>query len=298
MQIPMRLSLLLCIVFGAVIPGCGRKQQSAAVQVQSPDPGQAETEPQTMELRPLSQVIAGRPTHLAVDSLGNIYWVQESPDGQDILFCDGEDLIPRPTGLTTASILAGFDPAQSPSSVPGPSTGPADVGTGNIQSIAIDPDNNLLFFFNGGTGRSTCVGLGRFRLFDRSVHILAGAAVLATAARMGESVALARGQIIAPTSTPRNQPMRDWLWMHHSDAAFFLRFDPRAVETQTAIDLTPAFETLTGEDQPPSLTDDSLRFSPGLEDSLLMIDPRSTRLSRVASFTAASLPRRNRSSLA
>src|SRR4051794_27367917 len=87
-----------------------------------------------VELKPLTPLIANTPTHVVVDSLGNICWVQESEAGDDNMFIIGEGEIPRSTNLTSARILAALG---------------ASGGSGNIQSLAAGRNGALYFYFLG-----------------------------------------------------------------------------------------------------------------------------------------------------
>jgi hypothetical protein len=275
--------LALCCALAA---GCDRKPQLAVVR-QPAQPDAPVTVPQTMDIRPLSQLIPDRPTHLAADDLGNVYWVQETPEGEDILFVAGQDESPHPTGLTAGAIVAVFGPPPAPTSRPGASTAAPATASGNIESIAVDSDNRVLFFFSGGIGRSTRICLGRFNPLDQSIQILAGTQALAEAGRMGASIQVAQGQIIKPFAQPSDRPMRYWLWLHHSDTAVFLQFDPRAAEPGQPIELTRAFEQLSGKELPPSLASDSLQFSAGSDAPLWMVDWHAARLWRLDETGAA-----------
>jgi hypothetical protein len=266
--------------------GCDRKPQLAVVP-QQPQADVPATVPQTMDIRPLSQLTPDQPTHVAADTLGNVYWVQETPNGEDILFVAGQDESPHPTGLTTGSIVAAFGPPPAPTSKPGAFAAARPTASGNIESIAIDSDNGVLFFFSGGIGRSTRICLGRFSPLDQSIQILAGTQALAAAGRMGASVQVARGQIIKPFAPPTDGPVHYWLWLHHSDAAAFLQFDPRATGRGRSIEFTQAFDQLSGNDPPPSLASDSLEFSAGSDKPLWMIDWHAARLWRVDETGAA-----------
>src|SRR5689334_18929207 len=74
-----------------------------------------------LELKPLTPLLPNRPTHVVLDSLGNIYWAQETDRGDDILFIMGEGEIPRATQLSVANVAAAMG---------------ASGATGNLQSIA------------------------------------------------------------------------------------------------------------------------------------------------------------------
>src|SRR5690242_20504676 len=54
-----------------------------------------------LELKPLTPLAENAPTHIVVDSLGNICWVQETERKDDTLFIMGEGLIPRTTELSS-----------------------------------------------------------------------------------------------------------------------------------------------------------------------------------------------------
>jgi hypothetical protein len=263
-----------------LIGGCRRRDQSLAL-VHTVTPDAPETDPQNVEVRPLSQLLPDQPTHLAADSFGNIYWVQETSSGQDILFVAGSDDIPQPTALTSDAIIAAFGPAPAPISRPGSAGAAPGAGSGNIQSIVIDADDNVLFFFSGGIGRSMRVCLGRFNPHDQSIHILAGTQSLAMTTHMGSSIGIAQGQLIKPLTQDQNQSMRYWLWLHHSDAAVFLRFNPRSAGPGQPIEFSRAFDRLSGDGAPESLSADLLEFSAGADNSLLMIDWHEARLWRV-----------------
>jgi hypothetical protein len=269
-------SLVPCLFCCVLAAGCGRRGPTAAVASQPTE--SSETAPQSMELRPLAQLEPDRPTHLAADSFGNVYWVQESTDGEDTLFVAGSDDIPQTTRLTTSAIIAAFGPPASASMKP---TTPPAPASGNIQSIETDSDDHLLFFFSGGVDRSNCVGLGEFDPRQDSIQILAGTRALATQTGMGASIAVAAGQIIKPLAQPAATWPRYWLWLHHSDAAIFLRFDPASAVPGQPMQLQRSFDQLAGEGAPPHLTDDQLAFAAGDDDSLAMFDWRTAWLFHV-----------------
>jgi hypothetical protein len=270
------LGLLWC----ALVGGCGSKHDSAeTTHSQQPEP--PETAPHVMELGPLTQLAPALPTHLAADSQGNVYWVQETPDGHDAVFVSAANDIPQQTSLTSDAIIAAFGPAPPPKAAPvGASSEPSSpgIGGGNIQSIAIDADDHLLFFFSGGVGRSAYVCLGQFNPRDQSLRILADTQTLASASRMGASIQLARGQIIKPISVAPGQPMRFWLWLHHSDAAAMFCFDPHRVERGQQIELTLQFDRLSGNGAPDNLAADGLDFSAGTTGTLLLVDRHIAKL--------------------
>jgi hypothetical protein len=289
MRMPVIKVLLICLFCCTLAGGCRRKQQAALSPVPADAPPIApQAQGQTMELRPLGQLTANEPTHVAVDSLGNVYWTQEGPQdnahAQDILFVSGKDEIPRPTGLTTQTILAAFGPPPAEQSSPANSDQASmnpQIGNGNIQSIAIDGDDQVLFFFNGGIGRSTRVCVGRFNPRDQSIHLLADTQTLAAASQMEASIELAQGQIIKPMKARSGEPMRYWLWLHHSDKALFFRFDLHSAEPGQQIELSREFDQLSGDGAPANLASNALVFSAGDGQTLLMVDRLLSMLWRV-----------------
>src|ERR1051326_2687712 len=92
-----------------------------------------------VEFKPLTPLSPNRPTHIAVDSLGNICWVQENETADDSVFIMGEGDIPRATELTVAHIAAALGS-------PG--------GSRNISSLAPARSGGLYFYFSGKSGRN------------------------------------------------------------------------------------------------------------------------------------------------
>jgi hypothetical protein len=272
--------ILSCLLFCTLAYGCGRKEQALAPAPPRPQQA-AQTDPQTAEFFPLAQLSPDRPTHLATDSLGDVYWIQESPSGQDTLFVAGQNDIPQPTALTTSAILAAC--ALRASTAPAISPG---INGGNIQSIAIDSDDHVLFFFSGGMGRSTCVCLGQFNPRDQSIHILDGTESLAGQSGMGGSIALAQGQILTSVATRAARPSRRWLWLHHSDAALLMRFDP-AMEGNNPIEFSRSFSKFSADGAEQDLKDDQLAFSADDGNSLLMMNWRTACLCRLDEYMVA-----------
>jgi hypothetical protein len=282
---PLIKSLVTTLICAALAAGCSRKDPAVVVASRA-NAEAPETDPQIMELRPLAQLAPDRPTHLAADSVANVYWVQETADGQDTLFVAGSDDIPQPTQLTTSAIIAAFGPSVSAGAASQTPTTTPTLAAGNIQSITTDPDDHLVFFFNGGTGRTDCVGLGQFDPRRQSIQIFAGTRALAAQAGMGASIALAQGQIIKPATSSATVSARYWLWLHHSDVAIVLRFDLHSQEPGQPIDLFRSFDQLVGAGAPARLTDDQLAFAAGEDDSLSMIDWRTAWLFHISDIGA------------
>src|SRR5262245_44145887 len=99
------------------------------------------------DLSIVTPLLPRRSTHLAVDSnSGNLYFVQESEAGDDVLFIAGPSDVPRATSLSSANILA--------------AAGAESSDRGNIRSIAVGPGGEVYFFFLGGGKKNTigCFG--------------------------------------------------------------------------------------------------------------------------------------------
>ena len=93
------------------------------------------------ELSLLTPLIPRRLTHLTVDPAGNVYFVQESDDGDDVAFIAGPSDVPRATKLSSVDILS--------------AAGAAAGDKGNIQSISAGPGGEIYFYFLGGGKRNT-----------------------------------------------------------------------------------------------------------------------------------------------
>jgi len=97
---------------------------------------------------------------------------------------------------------------------------------------------------------------------------------------MEGSIALALGQILKPLSTDAGGHPQYWLWLHHSDAAALMQFDPAIESGNTgAVSRAVARYSLDGADQ--DLKDDQLDLAAGENISLLMTNWRTAWLYRL-----------------
>ncbi len=92
---------------------------------------------------------------------------------------------------------------------------PATCG---IRTMAIGPDDQLYFFFSGGSGRATLKFLARYDPKTRRVHMVADAPRLMAASTFGASLELARPALV---SSGRDL----WLWLRHTDDAAVLNIE-------------------------------------------------------------------------
>lgn len=239
------LLLLLCLLPLA----CKRRQSPAPVP-----PPPAVSIP-TLDVQSLMPLIPGRPTHLAVASDRQFYWVQESTAGDDVVFGLDSKMIPAATPLTTAKILA--------------ESGAAG-GTGNFQSLAW-VDDQLYFYFLGGQKSRVIACLGRYSPTTGQIRILANTQWLDRAFGMGPSLALARGRIIATAG-------HGWLWLRHTDRSLLLQFDPASLAPASPIEFHQPFTSIQSPDGPLLLTLPKMRLSAGKDEQLLLTDLHSATL--------------------
>ncbi len=214
-----------------------------------------------LELKPVTPLVSGRPTHVAVDPLGNIYWVQESPDrGDDTLFVIGDGEIPRATQLSAGLISQAMG---------------APEGRGNIQGVASGPAGEIYFYFCGAQARRTIAAVGRFFPKTAKVQILADVDAIASATGMGRSLTLARGSVVSDGRSV-------WVWIRHSDAWAVFRLDPGKLPADGGVSLRKAFDSIRLRDQSIELTREELDISAGPGDgSLMLVDPPIGKLLRI-----------------
>jgi hypothetical protein len=280
--VPATLAALLCCL--AAFSSCD-KPKSAAVAEDATIPI-----PQ-LQVDALAQLLANRLTHVTDDSAGNLYWVQESDDGRDVMYVMGAggDEVPRATALTSDAILDAMPPVKLPEKPPAPTAAKASTGKsksagtvrrgGNIQSIAGGADGEVYFYFAGGIGSVTRCCLGRFDARPRSgaagqFRILADASQLASASGMGLSIALARGKVVTSGQLVR-------LLLRHSDGWAMFEFDSHRIPTSGAPQLLRPFERIVIDEHSPGerrgeldLTRETTDVSPGANADELLVSDR------------------------
>jgi hypothetical protein len=218
-------------------------------------PAPRKQELRSIELRSIAPLRIGPLTHFTCDTLGNIFWVQETSDQNDAVFAVAGTGVPRITALTSRSICAALG---------------EKAGTGNIQSL-VAVREELWFYFAGGTATRTLSCVGRFNHVTSQVEIMLDSDDLGTLTGMGLSLDLARGDLIRNGSQLH-------LWVRHLDAGTVLRIDPAATRETMARRL---FDRVTAGALEISLETGPLMLSAGPEQSLLLLDPRHGMLFRV-----------------
>ena len=193
----------LSVALLLAIAGCDRQSPEAS----SSDPTvdrEAVPARLVVELIPIAPLVPRLRTHVAVDSHGNLYWVQEgvpTPDGGDLVFVMGASGVPQTIpGLGVPRLLAALGPDE------------ARRGSGAIRSIAIGAGDELYVLFTGGRDRVPIWALARYAPNTNKVTIVADTKRLMDSSGFGASIDLARGSLVGNG--------RDlWLWLRHSDAA-------------------------------------------------------------------------------
>lgn len=251
----MRVKFLIATILGVqILCGCDRAPAPAAM------PSTRSSGPVfELELKPLTPLLPNRPTHIAVDHLGNVYWVQESDRDDDTLFVIGEGDIPRATQLSAANIAA---------------TMGVSGGRGNIHAIAPGPQGEIYFYFCGNLGRQTIACLGQYLPRSAKIRILADTETLSRETNMGRSLALARGAIVFDRRFI-------WTWVRHTDASAIFRFEPIKAAASGPIPLLKPFTQVKLGDKNLPLTNDELEISAGPDTSLCLLDTPSSRLLKI-----------------
>jgi len=258
------LLLLLAAAFAA-LPGCDDERPK-------PVPATRPAAALDLELKPLTPLLPNRPTHVTVDRVGNVYWVQETDRGDDAMFVIGEGGIPRATQLAAPNIAALL--------------GAADGARGNIHGIAAaaDAGGDIYFYFVGVQGRRTLACIGAFTPKTEKVRILADTDAVAAATGMGRSLPLARGSVVSDGKIV-------WMWLRHTDNWAVFRLDPARVPASGAVQLPRAFENVRLEGRPIELTSEEMEISPAPGGALFLIDIAGARLARIAPDGEASIVR-------
>src|SRR5687767_1547330 len=224
----LRRATLVVVIISLASAGCDRGDPVAGMPLESAGR-------RIVQFRTLTQLLPNRKTHLAVDRLGQIFWVQESENQQDVLFVIGDGGIPRATRLTSANILDALAAAGD-----GAGDGPAG---GTIRDIATG-EGGVFFFFYGYKGNTPKACLGLYQPQAGRIRVLASTAALGKASGMGRSLELARASLASSDQTI-------YLWLRHSDASIFFAFEPRALVLSTPMELREPFAEVVSEEGRP-----------------------------------------------
>jgi hypothetical protein len=225
--------------------GCDRPSQPAGGNADAGPPP-----PPRLRLSTIAPLLPDRPTHFAVDQIGNVIWVQETDNGKDMAYTISAGAIPQATRLTSATILSAMN---------------VEDGTGNIQSLAAAPDGGIYFYFAGGTARDVVACVGYFLSRTSELRILAATEPIQRLARMGASLGLARGKLI-----PSGQSL--WLWVRHSDGSAFLKFPALPPAMSKPLELSRPFQAIRNDRREITPAGDSCRVGVAADLSLVVVD--------------------------
>jgi hypothetical protein len=224
-----RRSFLLRTLSGLVLAGVpvGCQKEPTAASASGNGGGGAsgnDDEPRALalEIEPITPLLPRLATHVAVDSHGNLYWVQESdpaPAGGDAVFLMGEGGVPQT--IAALSVPALLDVIAT--GIGGRRSG----ASGAIKSIAVGADDDLYVLFAGGRGRAPIWAIVRYSPKSNQVTLIADTKRLMAESRMDASIELARGALLGYK--------RDlWLWLRHQDGAAVLRIGSGTDRSATA----------------------------------------------------------------
>jgi hypothetical protein len=234
-------SLLILVL----VTACDQRGAVATNDSEPPPPKYA------VELSTVTPLLPRRATHLTVDPSGNLYFVQESENGDDVTFIAGPSDVPRAMALSSASIVA--------------ATHAAAGDKGNIRAIAAGPGGEIYFYFLGGGKRDTVACFGRFLARTGALQILADTDQLERATGLGRSIELAEVGVVGSGNSI-------WLFLRHSDAAAMYRLDVARLPPEGAMSLgQPMTDLPTAEDAVP-LTRPDLDLACGPQGSALLSD--------------------------
>ena len=252
--------LLACGI--ALLFGCDRGSSSS----QSAPPAAGDSSPgrRTIEISLIAPLLPRLRTHIAVDSHGNLYWVQESDppaEGGDLMFVMGDSGVPQTIpALSGRRLMASLG------------TGNDKNAAGAIRSIVIGLHDELYVLVTGGTRHVPICAVTRYTPADGKVQMVADTRQIIDATGMGASIDLARGTLLG-------QGQDLWLWLRHSDAAVVLQLIPAAVGNGIElrrVALKPPMRSLTLP-----LNDEQEDLAAGPEHTLLYIDRRRAMLWRI-----------------
>jgi hypothetical protein len=237
--------LLIFVSLLLVFTGCNRNPPSP------PETPPVDDSPKSVDIHPLVPLLPRLQTHYAVDSKGNLYWLQESEPpaaGGDLVFVMGVDGVPQTIeDLSVTNLLdkLGLHGAK-----------------GAIRSLAIGPDDALNLLFVGSRGADPIYFVAQYIRATRSVRMAIDTAQLMRDSEMGASIELARGSLLSSSTDL-------WLWLRHTDAFALLNLHNQTAGVTIArrLDVTPPAGV-----QKWRLNDESESLSAGPNGMLFFLD--------------------------
>ena len=170
-------TILLLVAAAFALPGCDDERPK-------PVPATRPAAALDLELKPLTPLLPNRPTHVTVDRLGNVYWVQETDRGDDAMFVIGEGGIPRDAvgGAEHRGTARHQRSARAATSTESP---PPQIAAATSTSTSWAQRA-------GGRSRAS----GRLPQRPRTMRILSDTDAVAAATGMGRSLPLARASVV------------------------------------------------------------------------------------------------------
>ena len=259
-----RRSTILALLIAVLLSACDEERPVVLPATRPSEPAL------DLSLKPLTPLLPNRPTHVTVDRLGNVYWVQETDRGDDAMFVIGEGGIPRATQLTVPNVAALL--------------GAGTAARGNIHGVAAasDAGGDIYFYFQGVEGRRTLACIGVFTPKTERVRVLADGDAVAAATGMGRSLPLARGSVVSDGRSV-------WMWLRHTDNWAVFRLDPARLPTSGPAQLARAFEQVRLGGQTIALTRDGMEIAPAPAGALFLVDVPGGRLLSIAQDGTATL---------
>ena len=244
----------LLAFLSAVLTGCDQSTTSYSPGDANAD---ATFEPPRLaiELSAITPLLPRLSTHVAIDSRGNIYWIQESeptPPGGDLVFVMGDSGVPQTIpALSVPRILKALGMQE------------ASGDSGAIRSMAIGDNDDLYILFTGGAGRTPICAIARYTPTSSTLKIMAGTRRLMDETGMGASLDLARGTLVSHGSDL-------WLWVRHTDAARLMRLV--SIDGGSRLDFRPLHLKPPPEARSGQLTSEHEDLSAGPSQTLYYID--------------------------
>ena len=185
-------------------PGCDRDASSPGPTGAS-TPG---TEHYSVDINLITPLLPRLRTHVAIDSRGNLYWVQETDpptEHGDLLYTMGTSGVPQTIPELSGRRLLG-------------SIGlPETLGVkATIRSMVVGSNDDLFLLVSGGSTHVPLYTLISYSAASKKIKIVASTEEIMKASGLGASLDLARGTLLSYEGDL-------WLWLRHTDASALLR---------------------------------------------------------------------------
>jgi|GEM_PF-1473678 hypothetical protein len=208
-----------------------------------PPPPSPPPQPDTVQIDALLAVQRHRPTHLSAGDAGAVF-VQETDEGNDVVYRVNAAALPEKIGLSSAAVLAAMG---------------CSGGKGNFLDLAAT-DNTIYFYFAASVGRQSQACLGCLSLGGK-IQVLADDRKLADLSGAGDTLSIYRADMALSGG-------KIWLWLHSVEGSCFLQIDPEASPPA----IGRPFARPTADFAAPVLTGDKYTVGAGPEGSIVIAD--------------------------